>query len=250
MTEQTFHISSYDSNPKSTLRFSSLLKYMQEVALADCASYGATYAAMREQSMVFVLIRSSVQLDGLIRSGDVISIKTWSQSIKGASFYRDFIFSRGGKRVGGARTQWVLLNYETRKICKPSTFKWPLVHFEERSGVEISGIMTDGELCGRREDSLVRYSLLDENAHLNNALYLDVLDDAVSIHGDISRADLHYISELHADERFTVAMAENADGYEARMIKENGDVAFAAVVKYFGRERYEEDHRQKEHSSE
>lgn len=232
MIEKEYTIQSYDTNPRSTLRFSSLLKYMQQAAREDCDNRGATYNAMRELGVVFVLVRSAVSLKERIRCGESITLRTWQHFVKGVSMYRDYVFERNGEAIGSARTQWVLVEYETRKIVRPSVLKWTIENYDENSGIEVAASLPptgpfDHEYSGR-----VLYSLLDENNHLNNALYLDVLEDGIENHRDIATVNLHYVSELRPEENFTTRYKYRDDGYDAVISDSNEKTAFTAFIDY------------------
>lgn len=234
MTTDKYNVTSFDTNPRSTLRFSSLLKFMQQSARTDCDSKGATYWAMRETGIVFVLVRSSVKLFRPVQCGEDITVTTWQHCIRGLSFFRDYEFFIDGELVGGASTQWVLIDYKTRKLCRPSALKWEIENVQRECCVSCNVLGPDREGYKRNVHGSVLYSMLDENAHLNNTVYLDIIVDHAEKQRDIREADLHYVNELKLGDTFTLEYDDREDGYSARMINSEGTTAFTARIGYFG----------------
>ena len=234
MTTEKYNVTSFDTNPRSTMRFSSLLKFMQQSARIDCDNKGATYNAMRETGIVFVLVRSSVKLFRPVRCGEEITVTTWQHFIRGLSFFRDYEFSIDGQLIGGASTQWVLINYKTRKLCRPSALKWDIENVQRESCVSCNVLAPDKAAFKRTVKGSVLYSMLDENAHLNNTVYIDIMGDYAQKQCDICEADLHYVNEMRLGELFDLEYDDNEDGYSARMINSEGSTAFTARIGYFG----------------
>lgn len=178
MKEQLISICSYDVLPDGTVKPSALQRYFQQIALDDVAASGATYPAMREHSMVFVLTKLRMDLVRPIRSGDTIRLCTFPYKIEGVNFFRAFELWRGEELVGFADSRWVLLNYERRTILRPSELPFPLT--PQMPTVSLAAMPRRIAPSTSPDNTVTRRVLLtevDENRHLNNCCYSDYLLD-------------------------------------------------------------------------
>lgn len=188
MTETTAKITSFDVFPNGTVKPSSLLRYLQQCAREDCDRGGCTYPYMREQNTVFVLTKLGFDLSRPIRSGELLTIRTYNNRINGILFDREYDLSIGMEPVGHCSSFWVLVRYDTRALVRPKDFPvefysheidCPAVEIPRRFGNE------DALPAGERQ---VRVSDLDENDHLNNCAYADIALDALPDFNGLDRA--------------------------------------------------------------
>ena len=180
MLEKTIKIASFDVYPNSTLKPSALQRYMQQIAREDCDNMGCTYIDMRNVNMVFVLTKLAIEISAPIYAYDEIVIKTFNNRISGVSFEREFELYKNGAKVAHATTQWVIVNYDTRRIVRPKDFPFNIPEHNLDCGSlplprTISGETVPQDLGVR----VVRLSDLDENNHLNNCVYPDIAMDII-----------------------------------------------------------------------
>ncbi len=174
-------IYSYELCHTGTIKPSYLMRYMQTAAGIDSEQLGAGYRVLREHDMVFVITKLKLEMFGDITSGDRIQIKTWQKEIKGVTFIRDFEIKRGDEIVGYASTQWALMSFEQRRPVRPS--KMPVVT-PSRTDIPARNIELERHIehpeiavnCGTFK-RVVMLSDLDENLHLNNTNYADIMLD-------------------------------------------------------------------------
>ena len=88
MLEKNYVIASYDVYPSGYAKPSAIMRYMQQLAREDCDAMGCTYKFMRDKNTVFVLTRSGLRFFRPIKSGEVVTIKTYNNSIDGIIFDR------------------------------------------------------------------------------------------------------------------------------------------------------------------
>lgn len=201
MMEHTIKICSYDVLPDGTVKPSALQRYFQQVALDDVAASGATYPAMREHSMVFVLTKLRMDIVRPICSGDIISLRTYPYKVEGVTFFRAFELWRGEELVGYADSRWVLINYERRTILRPSELPFPLT--PQMPSVALAKMPRRISPTGTPEHIVTRRVLLtelDENYHLNNCCYSDYLLDHVP--ADVLRTPVRSLCILFDHEAY------------------------------------------------
>lgn len=203
MKEYPITIRSYDVLPDGSVKPSALQKYFQQIALDDVAASGATYPAMREHSMVFVLTKLRMDLVSPIRSGDTIRLCTFPYKIEGVNFFRAFELWRGEELVGFADSRWVLINYEKRTILRPSELPFPLTPQMPTVTLpvmprRISPTTAPDHVVTRR----VLLTEVDENHHLNNCCYSDYLLDHLPASADVLRTPVRTMCILFDHEAY------------------------------------------------
>lgn len=171
-------VTSYDVGITRTLKPSSILKMMQEVAGRHLEQSGLSYEYMRKNGIVFLLVKMAVNIRRMPVYGEDITVETWFSCVSGVKFARKFRFTdEEGNILIEALTYWVIVNPETHKILRPSAFPFEMPSEDIRSvNVEIVHIkMPKSEaLEGVR---VVRWSDIDSNNHMNNAVYADIICD-------------------------------------------------------------------------
>ena len=177
MQKSKIKITNYDVFENGRIKLSSILRYMQELACEDSDACGATYELLRSHNMVFVITKLALEFHGDIYDGDEIELSTCSHSIQGVTFVRRFVATKGDETVMTAVTDWVLMNFETRHVLRPAAIPIP---FPEEHMLEAPiEVKRRIELPDTTEYAVhrVRYTELDENRHLNNTVYADIMID-------------------------------------------------------------------------
>lgn len=178
--EKTISVCSYDVLPDGHIKPSAMQRYMQQLAREDLATCGATYEAMREQSMVFVIIKLRMDFFADVMDGDTLLLKTYPYKVEGVTWFRSFEAYKNGELVMTADSRWVLINFETRAILRPTELRFSYPPTEAPR--EYPPIPRRILLSGAPEHEAQRRIYLtqtDENRHLNNCVYSDLaIDDA------------------------------------------------------------------------
>lgn len=179
MLEKAYRITSYDVSPDGLIKVSALQKYMQQLAREDCNLYGATYANLRDDNMVFVITKLGLEIYKEMYSEDVITIRTFNNKIEGVHFDREFEIFKNGEKAAEASTYWVLLNFEKRKVVRPKMCRYPMKEYKRKAeNIDIPRRIfnADGIIYNAGSRRVV-FSDLDENNHLNNCVYSDIALD-------------------------------------------------------------------------
>ena len=168
----------YDCDPQSRMKTSAALRLLADMADAHYAARGMDHKWLWDNGFVFLVSRVSVQFARLPRPREVLTAETWEREIKGASFLRDFeAKDADGGTVMTASTAWMLVDPSSWQVLRPSQF--PNAH--------PTGIAADCPPCRRLKmpggdpagERCVRYSDLDANGHVYNAVYSDIALDAL-----------------------------------------------------------------------
>ena len=172
----------WDCGPDQRARIAAILSKMASFAGYDYDARGLTHEVLWANREVFLLSRAAVRIHDCPRARDVLDITTWEAGIKAAHMRRNYeMKDPAGRTRVSARTDWILVDPETRKILRPSTFTAKPLLCGDRplDCPETRKIVVPKE---GREDlgtRTVRWSDLDGNGHLFSGNYGDIIWDAL-----------------------------------------------------------------------
>lgn len=171
-------VTSHDVGPERTLKPSSMLGMMQETAGRHLAQDGLTYEVMRAQGIVFLLVTQAVRITKLPHCDDEIEIVTSFERTRGARFVRGMrFFDKDGLSLIEASTLWIIADPATHRILRPGALPFELPKAGENPvGVEAKRIELPAG-AGAAGVRTVRWSDIDCNRHMNNAVYADLVCD-------------------------------------------------------------------------
>lgn len=172
----------WDCDREQRVRLAALLSRLGAFAGYDYDARGLTHEVLWANREVFLLSRASIKIQDCPHAGDVLDITTWEAGAKAAHMGRNYeMRDRQGRLRVSARTDWILVDPETRKIMRPSAFTAkPLLSSDRPLDCpETRKIVLPRE---GREDlgtRTVRWSDLDGNGHLFSGNYADIIWDAL-----------------------------------------------------------------------
>lgn len=206
-----FH--SYDANPDSSVKIQALMKYFQDIAREDLDSYGITYNMMRDASQVFVIIKMKIEFKKEISIYNTYKLKTVPTKLSGILFFRDFfLYDNENNLCVVASTSWVLVDYVTRKILRPTALIGDVPAFpDEASDVILSRNFkfSDYPISEKTNVRKVYYSNLDENNHFNNtetaSFALDeIYDRIIEENLSIESFEIHFNHESRLNDTLSI----------------------------------------------
>lgn len=169
-----------DCDREKRVRVGALLSKMATYAGYDYDARGLTYEKLYAMREVFLLSRVALRIHHCPRVRDVLDITTWENGVRGAHMQRVFeMVDQTGTLCISARSDWILVDPESRKIMRPSSFTAkPLtvcpreIDCPEPKKIQLphEGL----EELGRRR---VVWSDLDGNGHLYSGNYGDIVWD-------------------------------------------------------------------------
>lgn len=219
-TTKKLDLYSYDANPDSSIKISSLMKYFQQIAREDLLLYGITYNMMRDVNQVFVIIKARIEFKRKISIYDELYLKTVSTKIVGIMFFRDFfVTDANGNILAECSTAWVLMNYASRRIMRPNEIVAPVPEFPgEASNVVLTRRFqfVTSPISQSTNVRKVYYSNLDENNHFNNtetaAFALDEVASRLVAGEEIEVFEIHFNHESVLGDELSIK-CENYDDF-------------------------------------
>ena len=225
------------------LKPSMLLLYIQHTAGEHSDALSYTYDGMAKQGIFWAVIRHKVQISRLPMEGEAVTVETWPMPTTRVAYPRATVaYDAQGRELFRSTCLWVLMDIVNRNMLVP-----------KKSGVNIEGILrgnelpTPGSLLPKPlENSVERkvlFSDLDKNGHMNNARYLDWLQDLLpaDFHRDhpMKEMVMCYINEALEGQKLDQTWQLNEENQlqlDIHRSKEDGsedyDRVFAAKVQY------------------
>jgi acyl-CoA thioester hydrolase len=189
------------------------LRYLAQAAVEASAAAGFGPAWYAAAGAVWLVRRSTLTIHDPIRGGERLAIRTWVEDFRRVRSHRRYdVRDRGERQVLEGRTDWVYVDAVTGKPRRvPQEVERALgdaaTVAQERPGWEAP----PPPPAPARSLHRVRLHDLDSLAHVNNAVYLDLVaqatHDALAAHGwsldrmlgeggapTLADADLEYLS--------------------------------------------------------
>ena len=212
-------VTSYDCDFRNRLKISSAMRYMQETARQHLVWLGFPADVLAEEDMVFLLSKLTMKIHRIPEIREEIVIGTAPTHTKGVRFIREFVMdSKDGERLISAVSQWPLIQISSRKVLRPKDFNRDLSFQPESASEYIQDIPfpkieMPQEVLYSEE---IKYSELDINNHVNNAVYGDFICDAMPFElmseADINTFTVGFQNEAVIDDTIAIrrhAIADN-----------------------------------------
>ena len=198
--------------PNGFLKYTDLCNILQLTAAAHSEVGGISFSDMQEFNQAWVLSRMRVEIKELPQWKDIVTVKTWINTLENSRSVRALELYVNGKKMVGCETFWAVFN---TKIRRPEALALPFEHFElypEQKATQnpFSKINISNETEMVFEKTVV-LSDLDIVNHVNNVKYLewclDFIDVKLIFNQKIESFEMNFLKELSL--RDTIAIHEN-----------------------------------------
>lgn len=235
-------VKSYEVDYNKRTKLSSLFNYMQEAAFNHANSLGAGYEDMKKQEFLWVLSRIKIEVIRYPEWGEKIILETWPKGNNRLFELRDFIFrDERNEKVALATSAWLVLDSNNMKPKKVKTLPFTLPDNEGKYALnEELGKIESQSIFEFQVERTAVYSDIDVNQHVNNAKYVEWIEDCFSekeyINKHIKSLQLNYISQTKLGER-VIIIRGNYKGnpgisYVEAINKESSNKVFQCIVEW------------------
>ena len=234
---KTFTVSDNTTDRFDRMRPSTLLFFAQEAAISHCAQIGMDWSAMAAKKMFWAITRTKVEILRMPRGGETVTVETWPMANTRVAYPRATVmYDASGAVVMRSVSLWVLMDMEKRSMILPG-----------KSGLDFTGEDRGGELkppaglpafqSQHQSQRVVRYSDIDVNGHLNNARYLDWVNDLMDcdFHGgrELREMIICYVSEAREGQELTQEWSFDEENQQLLVqLRREDDRVFSAKLTY------------------
>lgn len=195
--------------PNGYLKYTDLCNVLQLTAAAHSEIGGISFLDMQEFDQAWVLSRMRVEIDALPKWGDIVTVKTWINSLENSRSVRALEMYVDGRKIVGSETFWAVFNTKTRR---PEALALPFEHFAlypdtraTKHGFSKINLNHDKEIVF---DKTVFLSDLDIVNHVNNVKYLewclDLADEKLILNQKIESFEMNFLKELSLKDRVII----------------------------------------------
>lgn len=196
-------------NPNGYLKYTDLCNLLQLTAAAHSEVGGISFTDMQEFNQAWVLSRMRVEITELPKWRDVVTVKTWINSLENSRSVRALEMYVNGKKIVGSETFWAVFNTKARR---PEPLALPYQHFElypENKATEMGfskiNITHEKEMVFERT---VFMSDLDIVNHANNVKYLewclDLIDENKILSQQVKSFEMNFLKELSLKDKVII----------------------------------------------
>jgi len=226
-----------EAGPDGNLRTSALLRYAQDVAWRHSEALGFDRAWYRDRGLGWVVRAVELALHAPIPLGTTLRVSTavvghrriWARRLGECRF-------ADGGLAARATTDWVLLDARNRIVRIPDDFGVAFENPEVKA--EIIKVPAESGEAAARHRLTVRPSDLDPLDHVNNAVYVDWLEEALEAagwraHGTPSAPRtlrLEYLASAGPGDAVDVDLFGGPGAWRARIGRADGAELVRAVL--------------------
>lgn len=202
--------------PNGYLKYTDLCNILQLTAGVHAEIGGISFSDMQVNHQAWVLSRMRVEIKRLPKWRDVVTVKTWINSLENSRSIRCLELYIGDEKIIGCETFWAVFNTKTRR---PEPLALPHQHFEKypddkATEIQFSKIDTNIDKTFITEKTVL-LSDLDIVNHANSVKYLEWCLDYTDANFLLSQAvesfEMNYLKEVSLDETVSIERSNLAN---------------------------------------
>ncbi len=195
--------------PNGYFKYTDLCNILQLTAGVHADMGGISFTDMQIHHQAWVLSRIRVEIKRLPKWRDVVTVKTWINSLENSRSIRCLELYIGDEKIVGCETFWAVFNTQTRR---PENLALPHEHFEKypddkATEVQFSKIDTSVDKTFVAEKTVL-LSDLDIVNHANSVKYLewclDYVEPKLLLNQTLESFEMNYLKEVSQNETITI----------------------------------------------
>lgn len=210
---ENYKINVHDTDCNGYLSPTGYLRYLQDAANCQMEDDGLPYNVLFEKGLAFILSRIRVIFFEPVFSHENVTVTTWSAGGHAASFLRCYGMEKNGVEIARGKSVWALYDRNRGKLCRYNDIELGY-KTDDENDVELSRrpeFAEEPKLLGTRR---IFYTDVDQNRHMNNTRYADMLWHFMPERDRrrITSLDISYLNEAPLDSELEIYGAQSADG--------------------------------------
>jgi medium-chain acyl-[acyl-carrier-protein] hydrolase len=195
--------------PNGLLKYTDLCNILQLTAATHAEIGGISFVDMQVFNQAWVLSRMRIEITALPKWKDIVTVKTWINTLENSRSVRALEMYVNGKKMIGIETFWAVFNTQTRR---PEALALPYEHFilypENKATVNTFSKINIYENKEMVFEKTVVLSDLDIVNHVNNVKYLewclDHVDEKIILNQNIESLEMNFLKELYLKDTIVI----------------------------------------------
>jgi acyl-ACP thioesterase len=236
--KRTYRLHSYEVDLRGRARPDILLCFMLDSAWAHTKDTEFSYLELKDEGQLWVLSRFFAVFHGLPKWDDEILVETWGKGTDKLFGLRDFIIhSQSGEKLVSATSAWLIIDRKTSRIQRidklERNFPIQLGRNEIEARLEKIELQTAERTNFR---SVVRFSDLDVNGHVNSSKYMQWILDSFPVDYSEKRSlksfEINFTAEAKLGDTVYISTSNFGDNFycEVKRESDDADLCKARVV--------------------
>ncbi len=227
---ENISVDAHDTDAYREARPASLLRMMQSAVNTQMHTYRPSYEELYDMGQAFILSRIAVRFFRPVAAHDSLSVSTWSCDSRGFSFNRCYTVKKGDELIADATSIWALTDIQTKKLCRVESYKASYTNDPPLPDSAPLRFTLPEEMLDVGFHT-VHYNEIDQNHHMNNVRYLDLICNFLDMRQKrLKSASITFVNEAPEYSRIRVTRAENGNEVYFRTYREDGKVNIEAYV--------------------
>lgn len=200
----TIRFGSVDRSDRLTLW--SMFDFFQEAAISHAANLGVGREALSSKGQAWILSRLSIFVERRPAYGEAIEVSTWPRGWEKLFAMRDYaIRGAEGSALVRGRGAWLVLDIEKRRPLRAQTVMETLPLNDGIDSLPAGAVaLNPRDNLAKTSERSAHYSDIDYYGHMNNARYIQWIQDATNMgiltSAEQFRLDINYLSEVMPDD--------------------------------------------------
>ncbi|MGA9638297.1 acyl-[acyl-carrier-protein] thioesterase [Flavobacterium sp.] len=195
--------------PSGRLKYTELCNLLQLTAATHADLGGISFSDMQEFDQAWVLSRMRVEITALPQWRDVVTVKTWINTLENSRSIRALEIYVNNKKIAGCETFWAVFNTKKRR---PELLSLPHDHFVLFPNLKATAeAFSKIDINPEKEEvfeKIVILSDLDIVNHVNNVKYLewcmDLVDEKIILNQEIKSFEMNFMQELSLRDKVVI----------------------------------------------
>ncbi len=218
--ERKYPVNIFNTDLTGRLSPGGLFNFFEDLAGRHAAELGWGRDDLMTGGYFWALSRMIVKVERLPGTWDEVTLRTWPRGTESIFALRDIeMYDETGKRIAGASSSWVIVDYNTRKAQRPDralsamNLDFPGQRATETNAGKVPPLPAGDHRLTRLK---VKLDDIDVNRHVNNARYIHWATNCydpefISLHTP-DTIEVNYLLEGHQDEMINILTAPGNGG--------------------------------------
>ena len=200
--------------PNGYLKYTDLCNILQLTAGVHAELGGLSFTDMQQHQQAWVLSRMRIEVKRLPKWRDVVTVKTWINSLENSRSIRCLEMYIGDEKIVGCETFWAVFNTQTRR---PENLALAHDHFEKYANekateIQFSKIDTTIDKMFVAEKKIL-LSDLDVVNHANSVKYLewclDYAEPKLLLNQNVESFEMNYLKEVSLGDTISIDKSDS-----------------------------------------
>lgn len=222
-------------NVNAQMKLSGLLDMFMDEAMLHAEEIGVGISKFWPKRMFWVATKTRIMFKRNVNMAETVTAKTWPERPGMLKCIRDYEMFAGEETVAYGKTEWVIIDLDTKKVLKADGAYPYDLEFEER--------VADEEPFLRIKDNFeeepfgnykVRSVDIDYGHHMNNVAYVRAIEGLFSTDEWQERGymgiEIQYKCSCYEKDILTFYKKEDSDGTFIKAVNEKGEAVMMAKL--------------------